>query len=134
MDQIDNHEKECQAKFKSIQLNKLDIEKALNDSDELLSKSDQLLKQFKIDQIELSTLFESAQSLQTYLEQINDGIQTNMFNESLLKFDRQKSFDSNVIGKIVKQNIELYFLENIESMRELKFMAKIEWADCISIK
>ena len=47
MDEIDNHEKECQAKFKSIQQNKGDIEKVLNDSNELLSKSDQLLKQFE---------------------------------------------------------------------------------------
>jgi hypothetical protein len=54
----DNHEKECQAKFKLIQQNKEDIEKALNESNELLSKSNHLLKQFKIDQNELSTLFE----------------------------------------------------------------------------
>jgi hypothetical protein len=61
------------------------------------------------------------------LEQIKDGIQKEMFNESLIKFEKQKSFDSNVIGKIVKQNIELYFLENIENMRELDFISKIEF-------
>ena len=60
------------------------------------------------------------------LEQIKDGIQKEMFNESLLKFEKQKSFDSNVIGKIVRQNIELYFLENIENMRELDFISKTE--------
>jgi len=124
MDEIDNHEKECQAKFKSIQLNKVDIETALNDSNELLSKSNQLVKQFKIDQTQLSTLFENAQSLLTKLEQIKDGIERDMFNESLLKFEKQKTFDSNVIGKIVKQNIELYFLENVENMRELDFISK----------
>ena len=69
MDEIDSHEKECQAKFKSIQKNKVDIDKALNDSNELLSKSNHLLKQFKIDQTQLATLFENAQSLQTNLEQ-----------------------------------------------------------------
>jgi hypothetical protein len=120
MDEIDNHEKECQAKFKSIKQNKVDIEKALNESNELLSKSDQLLKQFKIDQTESTTLFERAHSLLTKLETNKDRIQKEMFNESLLKFDRKKSFDSNVVGKIVKQNIELYFLENIEKMREIK--------------
>jgi hypothetical protein len=127
MDEIDNHEKECQAKFKSLQQNKQDIEKALNDSNELLSKSNNLLKQFEIDQSELSTLFENAQSLHANLEQIKDGIQKEMFNGSLLKFERQKSFDSSVIGKIVKQNIELYFLENIENKRELDFISKIEY-------
>jgi hypothetical protein len=127
MNEIDNHEKECQAKFKSIKQNKQDIEKALNESNELLSKSDQLLKQFKIDQTELATLFENAQSLQTNLEQIHDGIQKEIFNGSLLKFEKQKIFDSGVIGKIVKQNIELYFMENIGNMRELVIASKIEW-------
>jgi hypothetical protein len=97
---------------------------ALNDSNELVSKSNRFLKQFKIDSTDLATLFESAQNLLTNLETIKDGIQTNMFNESLLKFEKQKSFDSNVIGKIVKQNIELYFLENIEKMREFEFLSK----------
>jgi hypothetical protein len=124
MDEIDNHEKECQAKFKAIQQNKVDIDKALNESNELLSKSNHLLKQFKIDLTELATLFERAQSLQANLEQIKDGIQRDMFNESLLKFEKQKSFDSSVIGKIVKQNIELYFLGNIGNMRVLDFTSK----------
>jgi hypothetical protein len=126
MEEIDNHEKECQAKFKLIQQNKLDIDKALNESNELLSKSNHLLKQFKIDQTELSILSENAHSLQTKLEQIKDGIQKEMFNECLLKFEKQKSFDSNVIGKIVKQNIELYFLENIENMRGIDLISKIK--------
>jgi hypothetical protein len=126
MDEIDNHEKECQAKFKSIQQNKVHIEKALNDSNELLSKSNQLLKQFKIDQTELTTLLESGQSLLSNLEQIKDGIQIGMFNETFLKFEKQSIFDSSVIGKIIKQNIELYFLENIENMREFEFCDKIK--------
>jgi hypothetical protein len=127
MDQIDNHEKECQAKFKLIQQNKVDTEKTLNESNELLSRSNNLLKQFKIDSTELATLFESNHSMLTNLKQIKDGIQREMFNESLLKFEKQKSFDSSVIGKIVKQNIELYFLENIENMRELDFISKKEY-------
>ena len=127
MDEIDNHEKECQAKFTLIQQNKQDIEAALNDSNELLSKSNRLLKQFKIDQTELVSLFENAQSLLTNLEQIKDGIQREMFNGSLLKFDRKTTFDSSVIGKIVKQNIELYFLENIGNMRELDFNLNTKW-------
>jgi hypothetical protein len=126
MDQIDTHEKECQAKFKFIQQNKQDIEKVLNESNELLSKSNHLLNQFKIDQTELVTLFESAHTLHTNLEQIKDGIQMEMLNEFHLKFEKQKSLDSNVIGKIVKQNIELYFLENIEKMRELDLISKVK--------
>jgi hypothetical protein len=133
MEEIDNHEKECQAKFKLIRQNKVDIDKALRESNELLSKSNRLLNQFKIDQTQLSTLFESAHLLQTKLEQIKDVIQREMFNESLLKFEKQKSFDSNVIGKIVKQNIELYFLENIEKMRELDFASKTEYTTYFSI-
>jgi hypothetical protein len=125
MDEIDNHEKECQAKFKTIQQNKEDIEKALNESNELLSISNNLLKQFNIDQTELATLIEGANLILTKLDTIKDGLQTNMFNESLLKFEKQKSIDSNLVGKIVKQNIELYFLENIENMRELDFASKI---------
>jgi len=82
----------------------------------------------------LTQLFVSAQFHLTNLEQIKDRIQIEMFNESQLKFNRQKSFDSNVVGKIVKQNIELYFLENIEKMHKLDFGSKIEPADCFSIK
>jgi hypothetical protein len=127
MEEIDNHEKECQAKFKTIQQNKADIENALNESNEFLARSDHLLKQFNIDQTDLATMFESAHSILTNLEQIKDGIQREMFNESHLKFEKQKSIDSSVIGKIVKQNIELYFLENIENMRELDFISKIKY-------
>jgi hypothetical protein len=127
MDEIDKHEKEFQAKFKTIQQNKVDIDKALNESNELLSKSNHLLKQFKIDSTELATLFESAHSILINLETIKDGIHREMFNESLLKFEKQKSIDSNLVGRIVKQNIELYFLENVENMRELNFISKIEW-------
>jgi hypothetical protein len=126
MHEIDNHENECQSKFKLIQQNKVDIEKALKESNELLSKSNRLLRQFKIDQSELTTLSENAHILQTNLETIKDGIERVMFNESLLKFEKQILFESSVIGKIVKQNIELYFLENIEKMRELDFASKIE--------
>ena len=43
MDEIDNHEKQCQAKFKLIQQNKVDIDKALIESNELLTKSNHLL-------------------------------------------------------------------------------------------
>jgi hypothetical protein len=76
MAEIDAHEKKCQAMFKSIQLNKEDIEKALNDTNELLSKSNLLLKQFKIYQTELSILFESAFSLQNNSETIREHITT----------------------------------------------------------
>jgi hypothetical protein len=113
MDEIDNHEKECQAKFILIQQNKQDTEKSLTESNELLSQSNRQLKQFKIDSTELSTLFESGHLIQTNLEQIKDGIQREMFNESLLKFEKQSSFDSGVAGKIVRQNIELYFYVSI---------------------
>jgi hypothetical protein len=133
MDEIDTHEKECQAKFKLIQQNKVDIEKALNESNELLSKSNRLLNQFKIDQTELATLFKSAKLHLNNLDQIKDKLQREMFNESLLKFEKQKSFDSSVVGKIVKQNIELYFLENIENMRELDFASKKECTTFFSI-
>jgi hypothetical protein len=68
MDEIDNHEKECQAKFKLIRQNNQGIDETLNESNEILSNSDQLLKQFRIDQTELSTLFESAQLLQINLQ------------------------------------------------------------------
>jgi hypothetical protein len=126
MNEIDTHEKECQAKFKLLQQNKADIDKALNESNELLLQSNHLLQQFKIDQTQLSKLFENGHLLQTNLEQIKDKLQMEMFNESLLKFEKQKSFDSNLIGKIVKQNIELYFLQNIESMHKLDLVSRIE--------
>ncbi len=57
----------AQAKIKNQQ-NKQDIEKALNESNEILSKSDLLLRQFKIEQTELSTLFGSGQLLINNLE------------------------------------------------------------------
>jgi hypothetical protein len=71
--------------------------------------------------------FESAKLHLNNLEQIKDGIQREMFNETLIKFQKQKHFDSNVIGNIVKQNIDLHFLENIENMREIDFASNIEF-------
>ncbi len=72
-------------------------------------------------------MFDNAHLLLTNLDQIKDGIQRDMFNGSLLRFERQKGFDSNAIGKIIKQNIELYFLENIENMRELDLTSKVKY-------
>ncbi len=43
-----------------------------------------------MDQTELTTMIESARSLLINLEQINHRIQKEMFNESLLKFEKQK--------------------------------------------
>jgi len=50
-----------------------------------------------------------------------------MFNECLLKFERS-FFDSKSIGEIVKQNIELFFLENYKNPYELDMASKISWS------
>ena len=120
---------ECQAKLKSIQQNKQDIETALNDSNELLSKSDHPLKQSKMDPTELTTMFESAHSLQTNLETNQSwNSKGNVQRFSIKVWKIKTTFDSNVIGKIVKQKIELYFLENInKKLERTKIMLCFWW-------
>ena len=132
MNVIDQHEKQCQKKFKFIQQNKTEYEEMLSRSNELIEKSNQLLKQFRVDETELTTTIDQAHILLSNLEVTNEVLERDMFNEVLLKFEK-KLFDSISIGKIIKQKIELYFLKNIENMRELDVEANIEFTNYWSI-
>jgi hypothetical protein len=126
MHEIDNHEKDCQEKFKLIQQNKGEFDEVLNESNDFIRKSHQLFKQFQINETELTTSLDRAVHLLANLETTNENLEREMSNQSLLKFEK-KNFDSNSLGEIKRQNIELYFLEHRETMREIDFRSKLDF-------
>jgi hypothetical protein len=90
MDEIDTHERACQEKFKQIRENKLEIDKTLNDSNEFLLISSDLLKQFRlIDDSKLMSSINRTYSLLTQLESTQDKLELEIFNECLLKFEKK---------------------------------------------
>jgi len=129
MNEIDQHEKKCQEKFKFIQQNKADIEKALNESNDFIVESGQLLRQFQIDDIQLTTFQDRARDLLSYLEVTKDKLKRDMFNECLLKFEKTLDINSGSIGKIIRQNIQMYFVENVKKMREFGLNSKVNETD-----
>jgi len=124
MDEIDEYEKKCQENLQVTQLDKAEIEKALSETNEFIQKSNQFLKQFQLDKTELITQLDQGHVLSMDFEAIKDKLERHLFNGCLLKFDKT-CFQPSSIGKISKQNIQLYFLENISNMRELNLETKV---------
>ena len=106
MDEIDQHDKICQGKFQFIQQNNVDIKKELNDSNEFISKSSQVLKQFQIGEIELNASLNQSEIVFSNSDETKEKLEIDMFNKYLIKFDKQ-NLDSNSIGKIRKKNVNL---------------------------
>ena len=117
---IDQHESICQEKFKSIQQKKEDIEKVVNESNQFIEEANQLIKQFKIDDTDLKAVLSRTHFILNDLEKIEDKLEIDLYDGCLLKFDKQK-FESTSIGTITKQEKDLYFMENLTSIRKLDF-------------
>ena len=117
---IDQHESICQEKFKLIHQNKEAIEKVVNESNQFIEQANQLIKQFKIDDKDLKAVLSRTHFISNDLEKIEDKLETDLYDGCLLKFVKQK-FESTSIGTITKQEKELYFMENISSIRKLDF-------------
>jgi hypothetical protein len=121
MDEIDEYERECQEEFKQIQRNKSGIEKLLNESLEFCVTSETLLKKFQIDEEDIRIRLNKAYNYLNGLEKIGDKLQSNMFNGTLLKFNKSlKEIKISSIGTIKRQNLNLYYLENLCDIREIK--------------
>ena len=119
MSDIDQHEETCQEKLKSIQQQENSFfEKVLTKSSVFILDSIQLLKLFKIEETELAKNLDHAHRIFKVLESTKHKLERLVFNDCLLKFDKTQ-FGPSSIGKISKQKMELYFLENIENIREL---------------
>lgn len=90
IDKIDQHERECQKRFKLIQQNKSDIDKVLHESNQFMKMSSQLLKEFQIEENSWKISLDFAHHLLTKLEATKkDKIENEMLNECVLKFKKK---------------------------------------------
>jgi hypothetical protein len=123
---IDQHEKQCQESFKFIQKNTSEFELVFDVTNKFNSDSNKLLKhsQTQIDETDLPSYLHKAHYILTSLNEVKDNLERKMFNECLLKFDKN-NFNSSSIGKIVRHHVDLYFLKNFKEMRMLDLVSKI---------
>ena len=125
LEEICQQERTCQRKLKYIQQNTKEIETTLSISNEFIKKSNQILNKYQIDDSELRAMLDQAHIILDNLEVTNDKLERDMFNEVILKFEK-KLFDPSSIGTLIKENIELYFLDNIGNMREINLISNID--------
>jgi len=125
MEEIDIYEKECQTQFKQNQTNKSETQKIVEESRHFYEKSEQLLKQFKIDKLALTNMLSDADSVLNKLESTEDKLFSEMFKGINLKFYiNQDAIEK--VGSIKRQNIDLHYLKNIENVKELSFNNKFD--------
>jgi hypothetical protein len=128
MHHIEQHEKQCQESFKFIKQNTSEIEVVFDVTNKFNSDSNKLFKQSQIDVTDLPSYLNEAHCISTSLDEVKDNLERKIFNERILKFDKS-NFDSNSIGKIIKQHVDLYFLENFKEMRVLDLVSNINCRD-----
>lgn len=113
LNKIDQYEKMCKKNFELIQANKNEIQSKLNESNEFIKNNSSEDTHYHLDKIALKRTLDHAHYLLNNLEFERDLIERQMFNECLFRFEKMP-FDSNSIGKLIRQNIELYFLRKEE--------------------
>jgi hypothetical protein len=85
----------------------------------LCTKSTETLKQHKIDELSLKASLDEANLMLEKLEKIGDGLRSEMFNKSIVKFVKKKEIEADQIGKVKFQNVDLFFLENLTNYVQL---------------
>ena len=110
LNEINVYEQECLENFEEANIFKAKIEQKLADSSELISRSSQFLNQFQLDEIQLKMYKNTVWIILTRLEDIKEKLLRSMFTDCLLKFKN---------SSLIRQNIELYFLENVKNMLEV---------------
>ena len=123
MDEIDEHERECQKQFKlaSSQDTRADTHAILAETAEFQAKSETMLAEFCVDEVKIKASLCEAYRLVDELEKADEKLRRRMFNGTLLKF--VKSEDAVSVGRIKRQDIGLHFLENTLSRREIDLLA-----------
>jgi hypothetical protein len=122
-EEIKNYETECQLQFKQIQLNKSQIEILIEESKVFYCESVDLLKKFNFDESEFKVRLAQANILLENLELVQDKLYSDMFQGILLKFEKTlKEAKSDSIGILKRQNIDFYYLENIENIKEVDLL------------
>jgi hypothetical protein len=124
--EIDIYETECQKELELIQQKRVDLSKVIDESNEYHKKSQNILKQFQYDESELKNLIDEGDKLLDTLEKTNDKIKCDIFNNVKLKFIKNLDhLESSLIGQIKRQDMNLYFLENMSNFNELDLLPKL---------
>lgn len=109
--EIDEYEKFCQEKFKSIKQNNVEIAAIIQKANEFVFKSESLINQFQIDETDLKLSIDEAYRLFDEIEDIHDKLRSDMFNKTNLRFVKKTPVVD--IGRLKNQNSDLCFLENL---------------------
>jgi hypothetical protein len=127
MDSVDSHEKKLQANFRIRQKDFKEIfVQKLNHSRKFYEKSSNLLKKFQIEEYELKKTTNEADSLLYDINKFHCEIKNAMFESTFLKFlSSSDGLKSTTIGRLKRQNINLHYLENSGSIRELNLLPKL---------
>jgi len=126
MDEIDDYERKCCRNLDKIDRNKRKIEKHLKEANLFNFKVESLLKQVQIGNSDIKAeLFEARDILST-LEKVKDNLRSDLFSGICLKFDKNPTgVKDSTIGFIKTQNSQLYFLENVDKIKELDLTQKL---------
>jgi hypothetical protein len=132
MDEINAYEKRVQENLKNTKNCKTKFEEQLNDSEQFLEKSMNLLKKFQTEEYELRKSIKDTDLLLRSIEKLHDEIKTDLFEGINLKFvSNMLGLQSSSLGCIRKLNINLHFLEN-NNFKSLNLQPKLTKLDSSS--
>jgi hypothetical protein len=120
VDEIDKYEHECHVELKKMQQNKAEFEDILKEAKLCYDKSKNLFNNIDKNQLELKSRLVKAEQFLDKLEVVYDKLHSDMFKGSFLKFEKNSNgIDSQCLGLIKRQSIDLNYLKNIENINEI---------------
>ena len=126
MRKVDAHEKVCMENYKQLSQSKADIEEILSESSELSAKCDQMLKKYKLDDLELKNAIGEASSLLETIETTSEKVELKIYTESPVQFKKNVSqMASEVVGQVKFTHRELSFLDHLTKYREINFKSQL---------
>ena len=130
MNKIDDYEKECRQNYVIIQKSKEKMNRSLNEANTFNAQIKTLLKQFQLEETVIQDNLIEAQDILNNLEKIEDRLHMDLISKVHFKFEKNQSgLNDSTIGFIKKRNIQLYFCQNIDNMKELDLTENLDNAD-----
>ena len=130
MAKIKDYETICLKQHANLAKDASGIDEILSQSNELCRKTNDLFKQYKIDESALQESLDQVTELHNSLEKTDDKLLCNMFNNKKMAFEpNEDDFESNIIGEIELKEIELYFSTNVQNTREVNFKSYLSEAN-----
>ena len=86
-----------------------------------------MLKQTRVNKHDLKSTLNDASNLLDQLETTSDKLECDIFKNVVVKFERApKELDAKEVGSVKFQDYQLYFVENLENIREVALHTRID--------